>query len=181
MTVSDAELEVIGTRLREVAAFFEFPYRRGEPARTEVGPDDRGSAGMAPAGQGTTGPAENWFDGPADALALAGQLYDAGAERVVVAVESVKREGPGREYADALRLVLPADPAWRSALSELMNREMPQDGYDAEVDTGRRRYSRGGTEPSEGKEGLSGATPRRSSGVGAARAGVVPRALQALA
>lgn len=80
--------------------------------------------------------AANRFEA-ADARAFIESLYQAGAERVVIASESIHRdEDP--PYADAVRVVLPRTAEQRAALFALVNAEAVQEGFDPTSDTGQK-------------------------------------------
>lgn len=83
--------------------------------------------------------AGNRFDA-AEALAFVDELYAAGAERVVVASESIVDDehelSLGGPYADTLKVHLPPDPSRRAALFAIAAREAREEGFDPEPDTG---------------------------------------------
>lgn len=83
--------------------------------------------------------AGNRFDA-AEALAFVDELYAAGAERVVIASESIVDDeyemSLGGPYADTLKVQLPADASRRAALFQIAEREAREEGFDPEPDTG---------------------------------------------
>lgn len=75
-----------------------------------------------------------------EALEFVEALYAAGAERVVIAADSIRDDEQERSlggpYADSLRIQLPADAARRRVLFEIANREMEDEGFDPVTDDG---------------------------------------------
>lgn len=62
-------------------------------------------------------------------------LYDAGSPSVLVAASNIRREDEG-DYADALHVRLPVDPAKRKAVLALCGAEAKLQGFSADSDTG---------------------------------------------
>jgi hypothetical protein len=83
-----------------------------------------------------TGLAGNRFDSAEEGAEFIERLYAAGAVKVVITTESIQVESPTEHYADAIRVVLPDDPAKRLELFRILNREVADEGFDLEVDTG---------------------------------------------
>lgn len=80
--------------------------------------------------------AANRFDA-GEARAFIESLYAAGAKRVVIASESIRRdEDP--PYADAVRVVLPQAADQRAALFALVNAEAVEEGFDPASETGQK-------------------------------------------
>jgi tetrahydromethanopterin S-methyltransferase subunit G len=155
-----AEIEAIRARLPEIQALlrettgvvFERQRAFREPAApaSPAGPpapdhddaadaatlraDDAEALAWLSANPGEAPLAANRFDA-SDARAFVESLYRAGAQRVVVASECI-RDDEDPPYADGVRVVLPEDPARRGAVLDLVNREMAEEGFDAEPDRG---------------------------------------------
>lgn len=87
---------------------------------------------------GHEGPlAANRFGDRETAQAFVEELYDAGAERVVIATECIKNEPEhGGQYADGIRVRLPSGGERRSAVLAIVNREVQDEGFEAVGDEG---------------------------------------------
>ena len=74
--------------------------------------------------------ASNRFESTAEAQAFVAKLYARGAERVVVAPDSVRAEPEaGGDYADTLIVALPDDAEGRARVVALGEGEAHRDGY----------------------------------------------------
>lgn len=85
--------------------------------------------------------ASNRFESTAEARAFVAELYARGAERVVVAPESIRPEPEaGGDYADTLIVRLPDSAAARDRLLALGEAEARRDGYVLDQDLVERGY-----------------------------------------
>lgn len=85
--------------------------------------------------------ASNRFESTAEARGFVAELYARGAERVVVAPESIRPEpGAGGDYADTLIVALPERAADRARLLDLGEAEARADGYVLDQDLVERGY-----------------------------------------
>ena len=85
--------------------------------------------------------ASNRFDSTGQARAFVAELYARGAERVVVAPDSIRPEPEaGGDYADTLIVALPQAPEARARLVELGAAEARRDGYTQDEDLVERGY-----------------------------------------
>ena len=135
--VTDAELAVIAARLDEVRTWFAAlePSEDSGSWQTLRDSDPEALGWLAQQGR-TVMLAGNRFESADDAAEFVRALYASGAVRVVVTTESIRQVGPKEWYADALRVVLPADPAQRATLFSVINEEAVRQGFDHERDTG---------------------------------------------
>mgnify|MGYP005846809521 CR=1 FL=1 len=85
--------------------------------------------------------ASNRFESKADARAFVAELYARGAERVVVAPDSIRPEPEeGGDYADTLIVGLPDNAVARARLVALGEAETRRDGYTLDEDLVERGY-----------------------------------------
>ena len=135
--VTDAELAVIAARRDEVRRWYAAlqPSEESGSWQTLRETDPEALAWLAQPGRSVM-LAGNRFESADDAAEFVRALYASGAVRVVVTTESIRQEGPKEWYADALRVVLPADPAQRATLFSVINEEAVRQGFDHERDAG---------------------------------------------
>jgi hypothetical protein len=129
-SVTQEELETIFALEQELAVLDPPSPARAHEVR-DGDPEARewlASAGPAPL-------AGNRFADAVEAIAFVDALYAAGAARVVIASEKIRREAEGL-YADALRVALPADVRTRRAVLMLVNREVREEGFTPYRDQG---------------------------------------------
>ena len=135
--IPDGEIALLARHRGEIARYFEALYAVDhEKEYLSIKPSDPEAAGWLRQAGIETGLAGNRFDSAEEGAAFVDALYAAGASRVVIASESIQAEGPKWQHADAIRVVLPDDPAKREALFRMLNHEVEKEGFDLEDDRG---------------------------------------------
>lgn len=113
------------------------PRDRGTAsAGAAIRPEDPEARAWIAPGEGKVGLAPNWFDSMTDASQFIDRLYAAGAERVVVASESIREERDGFKLADAVRVQLPREAAARARVFAVLDAEARASGRPTPRDTG---------------------------------------------
>ncbi len=131
------ELEAIEERRVEIAAAFAALYSKPESADYHsIRDEDRDALPWLNRTDAECDLAGNRFDDREEASIFVRSLYDAGAKRVVIASESIRREGKRSWYADAIRVELPTGQSERKELFSILNSEARDEGFDEEPDTG---------------------------------------------
>jgi hypothetical protein len=74
--------------------------------------------------------ASNRFGSTSAALDFVEQLYEAGAEYVIIPHECIVPDDDDGPYADAMAVKLPKDPAKRKRVFELCAREIERQGFN---------------------------------------------------
>lgn len=135
--VTEEELAVIAARRDEIRTWYAAlePTEDSGSWQTLRDSDPEALEWLAQRGR-TVMLAGNRFESADDAAEFVRALYAAGAVRVVVTTESIRQEGPKEWYADALRVVLPAEAAQRATLFSVVNEEAVRQGFDHERDAG---------------------------------------------
>jgi hypothetical protein len=116
-----------GTGVSDSPNYLDPPLPRYEPTwKDYTGPEALEWLRTAPNGDDNAF-ASNRFQGTENAIRFVECLYAAGAPRIIVEGESIRDEGGGDMYADALVVQLPEDPAARSRVVRICKPE-----YDRE-------------------------------------------------
>jgi hypothetical protein len=146
LALTDEEAEVVQARRPEIEAIFRdcqqiveeaaqrLPKGPAAPTKgTIIKPEDPEARMWLRANPSDAPLAANRFDAD-DAREFVESLYRAGAANVVIASECMHDEEP--PYADGLRVMLPDDRAARTAVLDLVNRELEEEGFATESDHG---------------------------------------------
>jgi hypothetical protein len=135
--VPASELEALAARRERITRFLAPLYAQAPKedyaSLRDADPEALGWLGRDDAECDLAG---NRFDERVESVAFIQQLYDSGARRVVIASESVRREGRKSWYADAIRVALPESSAQRKALFDILNTEARDQGFDEDRDEG---------------------------------------------
>lgn len=135
--IPEGEILLLAARRPEIANYFAVLYAPGsDTTYSTLKPTDPEALGWLRQADVETGLAGNRFDSAEEGAEFVQRLYAAGAVKVVITTESIQVESATEQYADAIRVVLPDDPAKRVELFRILNREVEREGFDLEVDTG---------------------------------------------
>ena len=135
--IPDSELSLLAAHRDEIAKFFEVMYASDhESEYATVKPTDPEALEWLRQADPETGLAGNRFDSAEEGARFIESLYAAGAVKVVITTESIQPVSATQHHADAIRVVLPDDAAKRVELFRILNREVKEEGFDLEVDSG---------------------------------------------